>query len=117
MKQFETGVKGEAQAEKYLTERGMTCVARRFRGLDGEIDLIMLDGDTVVITEVKYRPGSHRGAGLLAVTPAKQLRMLHAAQAFLTQREWTDRPVRFDVVEISADGLFHLPNAFIPGWR
>ncbi len=115
MKQYDTGVKGEAQAESYLLGLGMLCLERRYRAQDGEIDLIMLDGETMVMVEVKYRPRGKAGEGLLAITPAKQRRMLHAAQAFLVQREWMDRPVRFDVVEITGSGLLHIPNAFMPG--
>lgn len=115
MKQYDKGLTGEMQAENYLTGLGMLCVARRYRGQDGEIDLVMQDGEVVVMVEVKYRPGSRAGAGLMAVTPSKQRRMTHAAQAFLLEREWFGLPVRFDVVEITADGVLHIPNAFSPG--
>lgn len=116
MKQYEKGLSGEEQAEVFLRQQGMQSVAKRYRGQDGEIDLIMTDGDTVVIVEVKYRPSAAKGAGLAAVTPAKQRRMLHAAQQFLLEREWMDRMVRFDVVEITSDGILHIPSAFTPGW-
>ena len=109
------GMAGESRCEAYLCGRGMTTLARRFRGADGEIDLIMEDGGTVVFVEVKARPGGARGSGLLAVTPAKQRRIAHAAMTFLMQREWTERSVRFDVVELTAAGILHVPNAFQPG--
>lgn len=113
MKQFESGVNGEARAEAYLCRQGMTVIGRRYRGEDGEIDLIMQDGDVIVFVEVKARPSARAGTGLLAVTPAKQRRMTHAALAFLLEREWMERQVRFDVVEITGDGLLHIPNAFM----
>lgn len=112
MKQYETGLAGERLAEQYLCERGMRCEARRYRAEDGEIDLVMLEGDTVVFVEVKSRPRSPSGAGLVAVTPAKQRRMSHAALAFLVARGWLNRPARFDVVEVSAAGVLHVPGAF-----
>ena len=115
MKQYDKGLSGEQQAENYLSGRGMLCLERRYRGQDGEIDLIMRDSETIVMVEVKYRPEGRAGAGLVAVTPAKQRRMLHAAQSFLLEREWMNVPVRFDVVEITADGILHIPNAFMPG--
>lgn len=114
MKQYDKGLTGEQRAEEYLLGLGMLCIARRYRGQDGEIDLIMRDGETVVMVEVKARPRGGAGAGLQAVTTAKQRRMLHAAQAFLVEREWFDLPVRFDVVEITAAGILHVPNAFMP---
>lgn len=114
MSRYQSGVSGEMQAEAYLNSMGMQLVARRYRGQDGEIDLVMLDGETVVFVEVKARPGSPAGSGLMAVTPAKQRRVINAAQAFLMDREWMDRPVRFDVVEISRQGVMHIPDAFMP---
>ena len=112
MKQYDTGVQGEKIAEAWLIQQGMTTITQRYRGQDGEIDLIMLDGDTVVFVEVKYRPKDLRGEGLRVVTQAKQRRMTHAALAFMAEREWMERSARFDVVEITKDGILHIPNAF-----
>lgn len=113
MTRYTSGLDGEKQAEDYLVRRGMTVLARRYRAQDGEIDLIMQDGETIVFTEVKARPKGRAGAGLVAVTPAKQRRMTHAALAFLVEREWMERPVRFDVVEITAQGILYVPGAFM----
>ena len=115
MKQYDKGLSGEKQAEEYLCKLGMICLERRFRAEDGEIDLIMQDGETIVMVEVKFRPGGRAGQGLMAVTPAKQRRMHHAALAYLAQRERMNLPVRFDVVEITSSGILHIPNAFMPG--
>ena len=41
--------------------------------------------------------------------------MIHAAAAFLLEREWMERSARFDVVEITAAGLRHVPCAFEAG--
>lgn len=112
MKQYDSGIQGEQLAEDWLVQQGLKPIARRYRGQDGEIDLIMLDGDITVFVEVKFRPNARQGDGLLAVTPAKQRRMTHAALAFLLEREWMERPVRFDVIEITKDGVLHIPNAF-----
>lgn len=111
--QYNTGISGESQAEQYLYGLGMTTVAKRYRGGDGEIDLIMQSGDTIVFVEVKARPDSPAGSGLMAVTSAKQRRITHAAMTFLLEREWMEHPVRFDVVEISRSGILHIPNVFM----
>lgn len=115
MSVYQTGVSGEEAAENFLRGKGYEPIERRWRGADGEIDLIMRDGAYIVFVEVKFRPRSGSGTGMLAVTPAKQRRMAHAALAFLTQREWMAHPVRFDVVEITREGLRHVPDAFQPG--
>ena len=112
MRQFESGLKGESLAEMYLCRNGMKCIARRYRAVDGEIDLIMEDDDVLVFVEVKTRPTAGAGNGLIAVTPSKQRRMTHAALAYLAKREYMDRLIRFDVVEITRDGILHIPNAF-----
>lgn len=113
-RRYEQGVRGEEIALAYLTEKGMRELARRFRRGDGEIDLVMADGETVVFVEVKYRPLGRRGDGLMAVTLSKQRRMVHTAQAYLVEHHLLDRLARFDVVEITADGPLHIPNAFWP---
>lgn len=113
MKRYEKGVRGEAQAESYLTRHGgMVCRARRYRAADGEIDLVMQDGDFIVFVEVKARPDGRAGDGLLAVTPAKRRRMCHAALAYLVEHGEMGRAARFDVVEMTRDGLRHVPDAF-----
>ena len=112
MRQYESGLHGEEQAELTLTAKGMTVLSRRYRAEDGEIDLILQDGDTIVFAEVKARPQSRAGQGLLSVTPGKQRRICHAAMRYLIETERLNAPVRFDVVEITKDGILHIPNAF-----
>ena len=68
---YVTGQQGEQMAEGYLLGLGMVCLARNYRGLDGEIDLVMQEGDILVMVEVKSRPRGRAGEGLMAVTPAK----------------------------------------------
>ena len=74
MKRYDAGIQGEQDAEEALTRQGMTVRTRRYRAEDGEIDLVMQDGDAIVFVEVKARPQSRAGQGMLAVTPAKQRR-------------------------------------------
>ncbi len=113
MSRYETGLTGEAQAERYLTEtRGMRCLARRYRAEAGEIDLVMDDHGTVTLVEVKARPRGMAGDGLMAVTRDKQRRIKSAALHYLVTYGLTEAPVRFDVVEITGFGLRHVPNAF-----
>ncbi len=113
---YQTGLDGEETAERYLQEsRNMVCLEHRYRTKRGEIDLIMLEGDTVVFVEVKTRKSGKAGEGLMAVTPGKQKRIATAAMVFLMKRRWLNRPIRFDVVELNRDGILYIPNAFQPG--
>ena len=115
MKQtYETGLNGEKQAEEWLCrERGMRCLERRYRSKHGEIDLIMLDQDTIVFIEVKTRRTGSAGQGLIAVTPDKQRRITKAATWYLMSRHALNAAVRFDVIEIHGnDNVLYVPNAF-----
>ena len=47
------GRRGEEEAAKYLRGLGYRIVARRERVLRGDIDIIALDGRTVVFVEVR----------------------------------------------------------------
>ena len=114
MKQtYETGLAGESSAEAWLAEhRGMKPLERRLRTKAGEVDLVMLDGETVVFVEVKTRLKAGPGQGMLAVNAAKQKRILRAATLYLIRNRWLNRPVRFDVVEVRPGSVNHIPNAF-----
>lgn len=113
---YETGIQGESIAENYLLSKGMKCLERRHREKTGEIDLIMEDGETLVFVEVKARFSARRsGQGLESVNYAKQKRIAKTATLYLMKHGWLRRPVRFDVIEINASEILHIPNAFQPG--
>ncbi len=116
MKQtYETGISGEETAAKYLeTEKGMICLEHRYKTKCGEIDLIMMDGKTLVFVEVKTRKTGMKGQGLAAVNLTKQKRILHAALLYMKWKKCMDSAVRFDVVEIYGDEILYVPNAFQP---
>ena len=107
------GLEGEACAESYLTKQGMVCIARRYRSPYGEIDLIMLEDETLVCVEVKYRRTATLLAAQLAVSPSKQRKITQTLLTFLNAHpEHAARLIRFDIVAISDDCVQHLPNAF-----
>ena len=71
----------------------------------GEIDLVMLDGETLVFTEVRFRESNRHGTGADSVTWAKQRRISSAARLYLQRNPGESlRPCRFDVVSIGNDG-------------
>ena len=114
-KTYETGLWGENIALEFLKrERGMSLQEHRFRTKCGEIDLIMLDGETVVFVEVKTRKTGEAGSGLSAVNIKKQRRITNAAILYLMKQKWMNRTVRFDLVEIHGNKILHVPDAFRP---
>lgn len=111
-----TGIAGEKAAADWLQKQyGMKLLECRYKNRAGEIDLIMLDGDTTVFVEVKTRLHAVRGNGLMAVDGKKQERIARAAVLYLKGKGWTNRSVRFDVAEVTSTEVIHIPNAFQPG--
>ena len=108
---YDKGLAGESQAVQYLEKQGMSLVHRRYRAPGGEADIIMRDGDTLVFAEVKLRYTAGRGEGLMAVTSKKQRRIVKTALYYLAEHDH-DGPIRFDVVEVTADGIQHIKDAF-----
>ena len=98
-----TGDDFEQRACIELERAGLHVLARNFQTRRGELDLIMRDGDTIVFVEVRYRRSAGHGDAAASVTPAKQARLILAAQQWLaTHPEHARRTCRFDVV--SYDG-------------
>lgn len=114
------GDAGEAAAAEYLRGLGWTILAHDLRNRLGELDLIALDGDTIVFVEVKTRRSSTHGGPVAAITLDKQRRMTRAALTYLKQRGWLERRARFDVIAIvwpegdAAPQITHYRNAFEP---
>jgi putative endonuclease len=110
------GREGEAQAAKLLASLGLTVTERNYRCRLGEVDLICLQGDTVVFVEVKTRGEGSLAAGTDAVDRGKRRRIVRAASDYLSARGLWNRPCRFDVVSVvQRDGRLtaeHIPDAF-----
>jgi putative endonuclease len=110
------GRRGERAAEKYLKRNGYRIVRRNYRAAGAEIDLVAMDGETLVFVEVKTRRGTGAGAPEEAVDARKQTRMRRAAQAFALQYRVGETEMRFDIVAINAAdrrmGIELLRNAF-----
>ena len=98
-----TGDEFEQRACGELERAGLHVLARNYHTRRGELDLIMRDGDTIVFVEVRYRRSAGHGDAATSVTPAKQARLILAAQQWLSAHpEHARRTCRFDVV--SYDG-------------
>jgi putative endonuclease len=95
------GQLGEAAAERYLRRRGYKIVARGDRAVLGELDLVAVDGRTIVFVEVKTRESQDAGHPAEAVDADKQRRMTRLALAYLRRHELLEYPARFDVLAIT----------------
>jgi putative endonuclease len=92
------GSAAERAAAEFLRARGYHVLEQNFRCRGGEIDLVALDGSTLVFVEVKVRRTLSRGAPIEAVTAQKQARVLSAAQEYLTFCGRVFHRIRFDVI-------------------
>ncbi|MGA8046746.1 MAG: YraN family protein [Dermatophilaceae bacterium] len=80
------GEVGEVLAARYLTERGASVLVRNWRCLEGELDLVVVEPDGVVVAvEVKTRRGVGFGDPVEAVTPVKQQRLRRLLGQWLRQ--------------------------------
>lgn len=115
------GARGERAAERYLLRQGYIVMFRGYEDRTGEIDLVAVDGETVVFVEVKTRSSLHAGSPEEAVDAEKQMRLSRTGIGFMKWHRLTDYPARFDVVAIVWDGnansrftIRHHKNAFEP---
>ena len=95
-----TGAQAEEQALSFLLCHGLKLEQRNYACRLGEIDLILLDGKTLVFVEVKAREGKVFGDAAEAVTPTKRRRIVALATEYLARHHLSDHPCRFDVVSI-----------------
>ncbi|MFJ4142167.1 YraN family protein [Pseudomonas sp. NPDC089734] len=100
----QAGREAESYALLYLQQQGLRPVAQNWSCKRGELDLVMLDGDTVVFVEVRYRRHSGWGGAMESVDFRKQEKLIAAAQLFLQQEsQWASYPCRFDVIAIEGE--------------
>jgi putative endonuclease len=95
------GRAGEQYAARALEKAGMRILASNFRSPRGEVDLIALDGDTLVFVEVKSWASQGVDGLEYGINREKQRRIIETAKYFLAaHREYNEMTVRFDVVFI-----------------
>ena len=101
---------GESLAVKHLKARGCHILARNYRAVRGEIDLIVQDGEFTVFVEVKTRRSLKFGLPQAAVTLQKQRQISKVALAYLQTHNLLDAPCRFDVIAIHLSPRLELLN-------
>lgn len=113
-KHLETGEWGEQMAMEYLVKIGYKIVLRNWRFKNLEVDLIVVDKDTLVFVEVKTRSGTDFGEPYEFVDRKKQRLLIRAAQAYILKTGYVGE-VRFDVVAITKSpktAINHIKDAF-----
>ena len=110
------GKQGEDLAAEYLQKKGYRILQRNFRCRRGELDLVALQGRTLVFVEVKTRRGLQFGEPREAVTQTKQQHLLQGAAYYCKLQGESGMEKRMDVVEVlfleGKPYLRHTENAF-----
>ncbi len=113
------GATGEKAAEKFLRAAGFRILTRNYTCPAGELDLICLDGSTIVFVEVKTRASDDLADPEANITPAKMRKLTQVARAWLTAHRHPDCSYRFDAVSVvlgpdKEPACRHIIEAFIP---
>jgi len=106
------GQQGEQLAAKFLTDAGLSVLERNWRCTLGEIDIVALDGRTLVICEVKTRSGVRFGTPLEAITRQKAYRLRKLAVAWVRAHGLVFDQIRIDIVGVlrAAPGEFSIEH-------
>ena len=108
------GRAGEDAAASYLEEKGMKILGKNFRARAGEIDIIALDGETLIFVEVKSWSSYGIDALEYAIDAKKRHKIIETSKYFLSlHREYRYMTVRYDVIFVSSEGITHLASAFM----
>lgn len=100
----------EARVSAALEDRGFIVIARNHRVGRDEVDVLALDGTTLVIVEVRARANATCDEALASVNRRKIRLLKRAALALLASKE-EQREVRIDVVAVGTDRVEHIESA------
>jgi putative endonuclease len=114
----ELGRAGEERAAAHLAAAGYTIIDRNWRCPQGEIDIVAVHRDVLVVAEVKTRRTDRFGHPLEAVDARKAARLWRLAVAWIAAHPQAarGRRLRIDVVSVLGDDpatavLEHLQGA------
>lgn len=113
----ELGNRGEQIASEFLASKGYTILHTNWHWGHKELDLVALQGNTLVVVEVKTRQNLVWQMPHEAVSRKKQRNIVQAADAYATRLD-ADYDVRFDVISIVWNSgrytIDHIEDAFAP---
>lgn len=94
------GRHGENVAARHLVEQGLVLLERNWRCEEGEVDLLLRDGATLVVCEVKTRTSLEVGTPHEAVTDAKLARLHRLGARWAAERGIRPDGIRVDLVAV-----------------
>ncbi|NMB74173.1 MAG: YraN family protein [Myxococcales bacterium] len=111
------GHEAEERAAAFLTEQGYRILERNLRTRLGEVDIVAMDGDTLVFVEVRSRRDASAVHPAATVNRRKQRQVVRVAMLYCQKHTVRDTMIRFDVVAVLGErGPIELiRNAFEAG--
>ncbi len=111
----DTGRVGELRAADYLMNLGYRILHLNWKAPRSrhELDIVALDGDTIVFVEVKTRSTNRYGDPSDAVDERKMHDLCKAANSYV-QCYQINAPARFDIVSVTGTEINHMVDAFTP---
>ena len=94
------GKYGERIAAQHLREAGLSIIDSNWRCELGEIDIVAVEGSTLVLCEVKTRSTLAYGTPAEALTPAKVHRLWRLAARYIADHQLHPAQVRVDLVAV-----------------
>ena len=91
---------GENVAAAHVAAEGWRVLDRNWRATGGELDIVALDGDVLVVVEVKTRSGDGFGHPAEAVTAVKLARLRRLTGQWLASHDARPASVRIDVIAV-----------------
>ena len=108
------GNQGEDAACAYLKKQGWKVLDRNVVRRGGEIDIIAEKKGVYAFIEVKTRSSNRYGTPAEAVDARKQRRIALVAMQYAAEKKLLDARLRFDVIEVTPEGVRHIEGAFNP---
>lgn len=94
------GKSGELIALEYLQNAGYRYLTKNFKTAQGEIDLVFMDGKTLVLVEVKTRNPNPLQKIEYTIQPKKINRILKTAETYIEKSGIEFSEIRIDAVFI-----------------
>ena len=105
-------------AKKYLTKNSYNILDCNFRNFLGELDIICLHNNLLIVIEVKGRYNYDYGFPREAVNISKQKTIIKVTNCYINYKNLRNINIRFDVIEVYLNSkntlvkINHLKDAF-----
>lgn len=112
------GTHCENLAREYLKEHGYDIIEYNFRNYLGEIDIICIKNNLLIIFEVKGRYSYDYGLPKESITYLKQKSIQKVTTSYMYYKKLANINVRFDVLEVYLNSnnasfiINHIKDAF-----